>query len=308
MPKVSIAIPTYNRKNYLIEAVRSILRQTFRDFEVIIFDNNSDYDIAAVLESFNDERIKLVVNSVNIGNQANFQKVFSWSYDSKYLLVFHDDDVMHPELLRLSVAALDSDDSIVISGTNLNFVGNPSDMWKFKKIDINARPIICDGQGLIRLIMKDFDLCFDSILYRTSKLEDIRRYQERFSKWADRPFIVDIARKGKAAIFKEKLVNYRLHQGQDSTSANGAELEKLLNLNIFYQDKLDYSGNHGDKKLFRRWSTNNLILSASTFSKGIRDYFSLLKRFQEENLLFIRYLNLRGVLYFFKSIARLYLK
>jgi len=305
MPKVSVAIPTYNRKDYLIESVRSVLGQTFRDFEVIIFDNNSDYDVAAVLNSFNDDRIKIVRSEVNIGNQANFRKVFNWTYDSKYLIVFHDDDFMHPELLRLSVDIMDSDDSIVLTGSDLNFIKNHDNINKFGNININTVPIICDVIGLTRLIVNDFDLCFDSVVYRVSKLEDIGRYQEHFSKWADRPFIVDIAKKGKAAIFKQKLVNYRLHGGQDSSSSNGIELEKLVNLCLFYKDILCHSENRKDKQIFMRWSTNDLIFSASSFSKNIKEYFSLLKIFNKKELLAVRFLNFRGLFYFSKSLMNL---
>ena len=62
-PVVSIIVITYNRKLLLIEAIKSILNQTYQNFEVIVVDNSSDYDFFGLLQSFGDERISGYQNS-----------------------------------------------------------------------------------------------------------------------------------------------------------------------------------------------------------------------------------------------------
>ena len=109
MSLLTIAIPTYNRENYLRDCLKSILVQTFTDFEIIIFDNHSDYNIVSLIDEFNDSRITLSQNETNIGNVGNFNKIFNFKYDSKYLIVFHDDDTMHPKLLQKEIDVLESD-------------------------------------------------------------------------------------------------------------------------------------------------------------------------------------------------------
>ncbi len=59
-PFFSIVIPTYNRSNLFPLAVRSILRQTFEDFEVIVSDNWSTDDTPEVARQFTDPRVKYV--------------------------------------------------------------------------------------------------------------------------------------------------------------------------------------------------------------------------------------------------------
>ena len=59
MINISVIVTTYNRPKLLKETLDSILNQTYIDFELIVVDNNSNYDFFKLIESFNDNRIKL---------------------------------------------------------------------------------------------------------------------------------------------------------------------------------------------------------------------------------------------------------
>ena len=69
-PTVSIIIPTYNRKLLIGRSIRSVLNQTYRDFELIIVDDASTDNTEEVVSSFNDERIKYVRHEKNKGEAA----------------------------------------------------------------------------------------------------------------------------------------------------------------------------------------------------------------------------------------------
>ena len=61
-PLVSVVVPTFSRKELLTKTVHSILNQTYKNTEVIIVDNYSNYDIIALIAAFNDSRISLFQN------------------------------------------------------------------------------------------------------------------------------------------------------------------------------------------------------------------------------------------------------
>jgi glycosyltransferase involved in cell wall biosynthesis len=69
-PAVSIVIPTYNRAHLIERALRSVLAQTFQDFEVLIMDDASTDDTAGVLQRIGDARVRHIRSDRNLGPPA----------------------------------------------------------------------------------------------------------------------------------------------------------------------------------------------------------------------------------------------
>ncbi len=67
---VSVIIPSYNRAHVLPRAVKSVLAQTFQDFEIIIVDDCSKDNTLEVVRSFNDSRIRYIRHETNKGGNA----------------------------------------------------------------------------------------------------------------------------------------------------------------------------------------------------------------------------------------------
>ena len=74
MPKVSVVMPAYNAEKYISEAIESILNQTFTDFEFIIIDDGSIDDTVGIINYYNDDRIRLIHNEVNLGVAQTLNK------------------------------------------------------------------------------------------------------------------------------------------------------------------------------------------------------------------------------------------
>lgn len=58
--QISVILPVYNAERWVAESVQSILDQTFTDFELLVVDDGSTDDTAAVLRGFNDPRMRLI--------------------------------------------------------------------------------------------------------------------------------------------------------------------------------------------------------------------------------------------------------
>lgn len=106
MTKVSIVLPTYNRATALRHAIRDILSQTHRDFELIVMDDDSKDETARVVKEFADERVRYH----NVGHHGIPGIVIQGFglCTAPYLMVLHDHDTYDPTLIAELAAALDA--------------------------------------------------------------------------------------------------------------------------------------------------------------------------------------------------------
>ena len=74
-PLVSVIIPTYNRPEYLKQAIASAVQQTYQNIEIIVCDNCSSVNLQPIVDAFDDSRIRFWRNSQNLGMVANIRKI-----------------------------------------------------------------------------------------------------------------------------------------------------------------------------------------------------------------------------------------
>ena len=106
MPRVSVILPVHNRADVLPRAIRSVLDQEFREFELIIIDDGSSDNSAKVAQSFGDERIRLIRLEQNRG--GNIARNEGIRIARASLISFLDsDDRYLPTKLAWTVAEFD---------------------------------------------------------------------------------------------------------------------------------------------------------------------------------------------------------
>jgi glycosyltransferase involved in cell wall biosynthesis len=105
--QVSVCIPAYQAGRYIRYTLESVLTQTFTDFEVVVLNNGSADDTAAIVAGFRDPRIRLEHNDAVLALPANWNRVVSLSR-SPLVKVLCADDVIYPRCLESQVAALEA--------------------------------------------------------------------------------------------------------------------------------------------------------------------------------------------------------
>lgn len=103
-PAVSVCVPLYQKRAFIGDTVRSVLSQTFTDFELVVLDNASRDGSADVVRSFDDPRIVLLHNDETISGLDNFNRVVALSR-APLVKVLPADDLIHPECLERQVDA-----------------------------------------------------------------------------------------------------------------------------------------------------------------------------------------------------------
>lgn len=104
-PLVSVLIPAYNRAALLPRAIGGVLRQTLQDFEVVVVDDGSEDETAAVVDSYTDPRVRLVRLPVK-GGVARARNAGVSAARSALVAFLDSDDEWRPEKLERQVARL----------------------------------------------------------------------------------------------------------------------------------------------------------------------------------------------------------
>jgi glycosyltransferase involved in cell wall biosynthesis len=113
-PLVSIITPTYNRPEYLKQALTSAVQQTYTNIEIIVSDNCSSENPQTLIESFGDSRIRFSRNESNLGMFANTMKAFKMAR-GKYVAALLDDDMWEPEFLEKLVPPLEANPDLALA-------------------------------------------------------------------------------------------------------------------------------------------------------------------------------------------------
>ena len=131
--RVSVCLASYDGEAWIGEQVRSILEQLGPDDELVVVDDASSDGTVAVVEGFDDARISLSSNDVNVGYVLTFQSTLERARGA-YLLLSDQDDVWVPGRLDAMVAALDR--SAVVA-TSVAVLGEPLDppRWRLRAKD-----------------------------------------------------------------------------------------------------------------------------------------------------------------------------
>jgi len=111
MIKFSVLVTTYNRHKLVIHTLRSLLAQTYTNFEVLLFDNGSNPSAYGILREFDDNRIKFRRYEENRNVSILCEEALDQMTGTHFIWLA-DDDALTPSALEIAAGALESNDSI----------------------------------------------------------------------------------------------------------------------------------------------------------------------------------------------------
>jgi len=204
IPKVSVVITTFKRPWFLREAIESVLSQNFKNFELIIVnDDPAGEEIDRMISSFRDSRIVYVKNKENLGSTKSLN-VGLRTAKGEYIAILDDDDVwLSKEKLSYQVRFLDENPEYVLLGTN----GVIVDAASGKEITKSNYP--ADDKELRKMILKSNPFAHSSVMFRREIAEAVGGYDESLPRGKDYDLWLKLARVGKIAILPDCFLKYR---------------------------------------------------------------------------------------------------
>jgi len=275
--KLTVAIPTFNREAYLREALISLARQTNQNFAVIIFDNASPYDIRALLAEFPQLATTLIRHTHNIGAQANLAYALSYQYDTPYVMLFHDDDAIHPRYFADALPILDGHNDTQWIASTIRYVRTPSEMEVFATPPATLPLQHCSKQEVADAFMGNIPIGFSTVIYRQEVLSQIRPDSDRFHIWSDRPFMLEAMGDKKATILHFPYINYRIHLSQDSAQQYVEHIPEMIRV-------IAHISAAGSTEKARVFTTTSTLRTATINATSVQRFFAIMKQFKKQGL------------------------
>lgn len=133
-PLVSVVTPFYNRSDTMPDTVRSVLNQTFQNFEYIVVDDGSTLEESkAYIGKLKHPKVK-VIKQTNIGVAGARNKGIEKAV-GKYVICLDDDDVLEPTYLEKAVAILETDPSVSIVTFDTKMFGAKDHLYLYRTFD-----------------------------------------------------------------------------------------------------------------------------------------------------------------------------
>ena len=179
---VSVLMPTFNRGNEISASIRSVLAQSFHDFELIVI-NDGGEDISHVIKRFDTKKIKYVSLPKNVG-LAGALNVGIGRASGRYITYLDDDDVYYPNHLELLAGYLNVHPEVdVVYANAWHCYGSLKD-GKFIEThrDVkDSRPDMFDRQ----LLLKGNYISTLNVMYRRQCLNHVGLFNEDLPKLMD---------------------------------------------------------------------------------------------------------------------------
>ena len=230
-PLVSVIIPCYNQAHFLSEAVESVIKQTFADWECIIVNDGSPDNTTQVAKSLIGKYQSNQIFLINQGNQglAEARNAGIKASKGKYILTLDADDLIHSEMLQKTVLLLETHPEIAIAYTDVKHFGS-------------TNRIVCAGEYDFKRLCFQNHLNYCS-LFRREAWENTKGYNPNMIwGYEDWDFWISCGEKGHyGKRIPEPLFLYRVKESSMYTKAveHHSELmaQIILNHTNLYEQK-----------------------------------------------------------------------
>lgn len=217
-------MPTHNRAHLIGETLRSILAQTFQDFEIVVVDNGSTDGTDRVVAALADPRIRYYWQE-DTGLPANSRNVGIRMCRGRYIAFLDSDDLWLPGKLSLQVSYMEAHPSVGLVCTNARAFDAGGLRGRLNRVNLRHYP------GLHRLLRRNF-ISTLTVMIRRDCLDDVGLFNEDRALQAveDFEFWLRVAARFPVAYLPKVTAHRRFHSGGLAGCDSIANLERGIEM------------------------------------------------------------------------------
>ncbi len=269
-PSVSVLMAVFNGGPLLEDSIRSVVGQTFRDWEMVVVDDASTDGTRALVESWSlkDPRIRLIGNGRNKGQTPCLNQGLR-ECRGVWVARQDADDLSHPERLGAQISLLGRHSETVLLGTQGILVDADG-----KRVGLLDVP--CDPEGIAWSFPFLNPFLHTSVVFHRETVTAAGGYDENFHIAQDYDLWARLAASGRTANLPARLVSYR--HAETSLSKTGRE--------VAFEEADRVSTREAQRLLGRAWTGDEARL-AGDFRRGLaaserQDFWKMVERLENE--------------------------
>lgn len=243
IPRVTVAMPVYNGERFIKESIKSVLNQTFKDFELLIIDDGSTDTTSEIINAFPDKRIRYIRNPKNTG-LGNVRNQAVKEARGEYIAWNDADDISVSTRLNKQVSFLDKHPDFGLLGAWVEIIDEKS-----KPAGIEWKDNITAEEMPIALLFHN-RFAQSSVVLRKSVLP-LEPYRQEYAPTEDYDLWLRLVGKNKAKNFPEILLEYREHSGGQSKLKSGNKENSVKMLITEQINKLGIKPNEDELAIHR---------------------------------------------------------
>lgn len=241
-PLVSFIIATYNRKDYVCEAVRSILKQSYNNIEIIVIDDYSDDGTYEYLKNTFGDTITSFRNSSNMGPSFSRNKGLNIA-NGKYIGLLDSDDILYSDNhTKIAVDIMENDDRVAIFCCDFYLIDAEDNIlnkhsFLLDSIDYIGFPVASGKRSLSDYYLRG--LSNAGALLRRSALDMAGAMNVKYRIGWDLEYFLRILGKSRGYLYyyHKPLACYRKHPDCQTNNTVKSYIEKI---NIYKQIAREY--------------------------------------------------------------------
>jgi glycosyltransferase involved in cell wall biosynthesis len=263
MPLVSVILPTYNRAGSIGAAIRSVLDQTERDFEIIVVDDRSTDETEDVVKRFGDPRIRYIRQARNGGDAAS-RNAGVLESRGKYLAFLDDDDEWLPEKLSLQLPLFER------GGERVGLVHG----GRQTIVEATGQTVLMLSEGSPEEQLRWFRITTSAVMVRRAAVDEVGLFDESIVFCSDCDLWIRLWRAGyEFQAVDRPIVRYHIHpdglSGSLGKVVTGTEI-LLRKHESFFADHPASYGEHLQELGVRYFASGEAGRARAAFARSVR--------------------------------------
>lgn len=210
MPRISVVLPVYNSELYIRQCIKSVLAQTYKDFELLIIEDGSSDKSLSIIESIKDRRIRIFENKENKGLIYSLNKgIYNCEGNSEFIARMDSDDLCYLNRFEKQVNYFKVNKTVGLLG------GARTQISK-RKISRNIYFPIGHKKILSTLFFYN-PFNHDAVMFRSNIKSDLN-YDENFYKYEDYAMWINLINICNFDNLKDRIIYVRKHEESVTSS------------------------------------------------------------------------------------------